>query len=105
VSFQVGAACYESIEGAAAAVASAEIGRVVPAGSGVFVVDAVAGSGGSITYTLTDPASVVSPVVYVSSPSLPECGLLTAADGLALGWGVAAAWIGVFAVLALRRGL
>lgn len=104
MSYQVGQACYSDFAVAAAAVASAESGTVVPAGSVVYVVDAAADALGSITYTFSDVSGGVTPMVYAQAPSLPECGLLTAADAGTMGWGVAAAWLCAWALLCLRKG-
>jgi hypothetical protein len=105
MALQVGSSCYASAVAAASAIASAETGKVVPAGSVVYVVDAAASSSGSITYTLTDTAGVQPAMVHELVPTIPECGLMDWSDGLALGWGVAAAWLLAYAVLAMRRGL
>ena len=101
--FQVGAACYDTAAAAASAIAAAETGKVVPAGSVVYVVDAAA-SAASITYTLNDAEGAQASVVYQSTPTLHDCGLMGAEDALVMGWGVVAAWIAAYALLAIRKG-
>ena len=105
MAYQVGTACYPTLDGAASAVASSETGKVLSAGSVVYVVDAAAAPGGSITYTLTDPSGVHPAIVQSLAPTIPECALMDWSDGLTLGWGVAAVWLTAFALLAMRKGL
>ncbi len=102
MSFQVGASCYGSETAALSAIAAGESGKVVPAGSVVYVVDAVPLGSSSITYTLT-PIDGSPAVSHVQAVTLSECGLLDWEDGLALGWGVAGAWLLTFAVLIMRK--
>lgn len=104
MSYQVGPSCFPDAGTALSAIASLETGKVVPAGSVVYVVDAVPGVG-TVTYTLHDVAGIAADVVYTSTPTLQPCGLLDSADALALGWGVVAAWVAAYALLALRKGL
>jgi hypothetical protein len=100
---QVAGTCYSSTQHAVAAIASAEVGKVVPVGSSVYVVDALPGpDGSSITYTLT-PVAGGAPIVKTASVHVPPCMLLDWSDGLALGWAVAAVWVAVAVVLHLRE--
>lgn len=103
MSYQAGSACFDTLGGAAAAVAAVELGRVVPAGGAVYVVDAVGAADGSITYTLNDALGDLPPIAYVRAASFPDCALLTASDGLAIGWGIAAVWLLAFGLLFLRK--
>ena len=105
MAYQVGLVCYGTPQEAASAVASGESGKLLEAGSVVYVVDAAAGSDGSITYTLTDTAGVQPEIVKVQTPTLPECALLQAGDGLVIGWLIATAWLVTFAVLSMRKAL
>jgi hypothetical protein len=105
MSYQVGTACFETLGAAATQVAAQALGQVVPAGSLVYVIDAEASALGSVTYTLRDAAGVAAPVVYVASPTYPECALLTGADAAEIGWMVVAAWVCAWAVLMIRKGL
>lgn len=100
---QAGSTCFSTPAAAAAAVASGEAGQVVSGGSVVYVVDAAA-SGASITYTLL-PVGGGTPVTLDFTPTFPDCQLLDWADGLQLGWLVAAAWLAVAAVLFLRKAV
>lgn len=99
---QVAGTCYSSESAAVAAIASGEVGKVVSAGSIVYVVDAVPGSGKSITYTLK-PIGGGTPLVTTASVEIPPCMLLDWSDGMALGWAVAGVWIVVAVVLHLRE--
>lgn len=99
---QVAGTCYSSDQAAVAAIASAEVGKVVPAGSVVYVVDASPAVGKSITYTLT-PIGGGTPLVTTAAVEIPPCQLLDWSDGIALGWAVAGVWIIVAVVLHLRE--
>lgn len=102
--WQVGPACYSSPLAAASAAASSQLGAVVVHGSTAYVIDVSSVSGSSIEYALTPVGG--GSAITVSSPfTAQECGLLTASDGLVMGWGVAAAWLGAFALLFLTKGL
>jgi hypothetical protein len=105
MSYQVGSACYPDEYTALGAIAAAESGKVVPAGSVVYVVSAQPNLGGFINYVLDDMAGVQPSIVFDTHPSLSECGLLGTADALAMGWGVLAAWLGAYALLQIRKGL
>lgn len=100
--FQVGATCYETAEAAAAAAASSVGGTLHQVGQQLYAVQ-VAGVGADrISYTLhgvTQPGSLSATVPYSPQP----CGLLSAADGVALGWQVASVWVVAWgAVLVVR---
>ena len=99
---QVGSTCYSSDAAAVAAIASAEVGKVVPAGATVYVVDAAPASDASITYTL-NPIGGGTPLVSTVAVVVQPCQMLDWSDGLALGWGVAGVWLATFAVLILRK--
>jgi len=99
---QVAGTCYSSDDAALAVIASQEVGKVVSAGSSVYVVTAGAGAGRSITYTLT-PIGGGTPITQVVPVDFPAgCNLLDWSDGTALGWAVALVWFAVAAVLHLR---
>lgn len=102
MAFQSGAACFDTVGAAARSVASAAVGQVVPAGSAVYVTDAVGADDGSITYTLHQVGSVAT-VSHVLVPSFPPCQLLGASEAVEMGWGVALAWIAVWGLVMLRR--
>ena len=99
---QAGSTCYSSDAAAVAAIASAEVGKVVPAGSTVYVVDAAPASDASITYTL-NPIGGGTPIVSTVSIVVQPCQLLDWSDGLQLGWAVVGVWLATFAVLNLRK--
>lgn len=104
MSFQVGPACYGTAAQAAVAAASSQVGAVVAHGSAAYVVDVSAVDGASITYALY-PVAGGAPITVQAPFSAQPCGLLGVEDGLAIGWGIAAAWLVVFALLFLTRGL
>ena len=58
----------------------------------------------SITYKLQDLNSSAFIVKTVSVTPV-DCQLFDTADGLMIGWGIAAAWLATAAVLFLRKGL
>lgn len=100
--YQVASACYSTATQAAQASASAQVGAVVSHGGSVYVIDVAQAGESSITYNLQPLAggvSLQSTVAYTAQP----CGLLQAADGLAIGWAIAGAWIGAYALLFLTR--
>lgn len=103
-SYQVGAVCYPSDLAAAQAVASAQAGTIVPLGSGSAVVSVESVTGSTITYTLT-PLDGSSAVTQATPYTPTPCGLLTAADGLALGGSILVVWVTVAAINVLRRGV
>lgn len=102
MNYQVGTACYPTPEAAASVSASASLGAIVHRGGDAYSVDASSVNETSITYTLTPitgGAPITTTVPYTAQP----CQLLTMQDGLQMGWGVAAAWIGVYALMFLSR--
>jgi len=99
---QVGSTCYSTDAGAVSAIASAEVGKVVAAGSAVYVVDAAPASDASITYTL-NPIGGGAPIVSTVAVVVQPCQMLDWSDGLTLGWGVAGVWLAAFALLILRK--
>ena len=102
MAYQVGLVCYGTPQEAASAVASGESGKLLEAGSVVYVVDASVSSAGSITYTLS-PVGGGTAVTSAHAVELQPCGLLEWEDSLAISWGIATAWIVTFAVLQLRK--
>ena len=99
---QVGSTCYSSDAAAVAAIASGEVGKVVPSGSVVYVVDAAPASDSSITYTL-NPVGGGTPITSTVPVVIQPCQMLDWSDGLTLGWGVAGVWLAVFALLIMRK--
>lgn len=101
--WQVGSACYSSELAAASAAASSQVGQVIQVGSTAYAVNVDAVASNSITYVLT-PFGGGSALSLVAPFTAQSCGLLTAADGLQLGWLVAAVILGALAVMLLTRG-
>jgi hypothetical protein len=99
---QVGATCYGSLPAALEAIASGEVGKVVPAGSVVYVVDAAPSGASSIAYTLT-PVGGGTAITATVPVVVPDCSLLDWSDGLVVGWGIAGVWLLAFAILQLRK--
>lgn len=104
MAFQVGSACYDTAAQAAQAQASSLAGGVVVHGSAAYVVGVSAVSDTSITYTFA-PVGGGATISQVAAYDAQPCNLLTGADGLTLGWAVAAAWLATWAVMFLARAL
>lgn len=104
MTYQVGSACYPTAEAAAAASASSSVGSVVTHGGAAYVVGVDGVTSDSITYGL-QPVGGGVPLQVVAVYNAQPCGLLTAADGITLGWMVAAAWIAVYAVKFIAAAL
>lgn len=102
MSFQFGESCYSTALAAAQASAASQIGSIVQIGSASYVVDVASASESSITYKFQDVLSTASVTKVASYTPLP-CGLLDTADGVELGWLVAAAWIATAVVLHMRK--
>ena len=102
--FQVGTACYSTATQAAQASASSQVGAVVSHGGVSYVVDLVEATGNALTYRLQPMAggtALQTTVGYTAQP----CGLLQVEDGLTIGWMIAAAWIGAYALLFIAKVL
>jgi hypothetical protein len=102
MAFQVGSACYGTEVQAAQAQASASVGSIVGVSPHSVSVSSVAAD--SITYVLS-PVGGGTPITHVAPFTPQPCNLLQAEDGLAIGWMVAGAWIGAWALLFLARAL
>lgn len=103
MAFQVGSTCYTTAQQALAASASNQVGAVVQHGGKAYIVaPSVAGDGLSYLLSPVDGGATIQTVVQLQP--MP-CGLLQAADGLVIGWGVAAVWLAVAAVMFMRRGV
>lgn len=100
--FQVGDTCYFTEGAALSVIASKEAGKVVSAGPVVYAVDAAPSGTTSIAYTLS-PTDGTTPLTFTQTVALQPCGQLDHTDGLAIGWGVAAAWIAAAALMSLRK--
>lgn len=104
MNYQVESACYSTLEAAVQASASKVVGSIVQLGGVPHVVAVQSVSGQTVTYSYT-PAQP-GPVVSGSFTYTPQpCGLLQSADALVLGWGVAAAWIGAYAVMFIAHAI
>lgn len=99
--FQVGSACYASATAANSATASVQSGAVVSHSGAARIVTVSAVDDVSITYTFTglDGSVIAQTVQHIPQP----CGLLTAADGLQIGWLIVGAWLAVYAVMFIAR--
>lgn len=104
MAFQVGSTCYGAATDAVSAIASSQVGAVVQHGGATYIVDATALTASSITYALR-PVAGGSPITSTVSVTPQPCGLLQWSDGLAMGWGIAAAWIATAALMQLRRAV
>jgi len=109
--YQVDSVCYPTAMVAAQAFASGLGGGPWSVGSaacsGAYTVSAGGTEGApTLVYTLTKLAGTCispSPASYTVAFAPSPCGLLDWEDGLAVGWGIAAAWIAVAVVLFLRK--
>lgn len=102
MNFQVGNTCYETQQQAAQSVASTVGGTVVVVGPDVFVVSVNAVTSNTIAYDFNrvngdGQMQILAP--YTAQP----CNMLSAADGIEVGWTIAAIWLGVYAILFLSR--
>lgn len=104
MAFQVGAACYPSAMQAAQASASAQVGSVVVHGGTAYVIDVAGAADASITYQF-QPLAGGQPLQMVSAYTAQPCNMLQLEDGLQMGWLVAAAWVGVYALLFIGRAI
>lgn len=103
-SFQVDGVCYADSLIAVQAMGAREVGKVVQVGATSYVVDVVATTASSITYKFQDVASAGA-FIKVATVAPQPCGLLDTADGLIVGWGIAAVWLLTAGVMFLRRGV
>ena len=101
--YQVGTACYASASAANSATASAQSGAVVTHSGTVRIITVSSVGDDTITYNFTglDGSVVAQTVQHIPQP----CGLLTASDGLQIGWMIAAAWIAAYSVMFIARAL
>ena len=101
--YQVGTACYASASAANSATASAQSGAVVTHSGTVRIITVSSVGDDTITYNVTvlDGSVVAQTVQHIPQP----CGLLTASDGLQIGWMIAAAWIAAYSVMFIARSL
>jgi len=104
MSAQVGNTCYGTDLQAAQAAASAEVGSIVVVGSKAYTVNATSITATSITYQLKE---IGGTGIYSSANAFTAvpCQMLSAEDGLQMGWMVGSVWVAVFAVMFLTRGL
>lgn len=104
MSYQYNANCYPDQLSANRAIASDNVGRVVVIGTASYSMDVESITSNSIRYKLQDlnSSAFISKTVSVNPI---ECQLFDTADGLMIGWGIAAAWIATAAVIYIRKGI
>ena len=102
MAFQVGSACYETAEAANAAAASSLVGANLEHGGSVVVVDVAGVTATTITYSYTPLGGTASTQTFAATPQ--PCVLMGATDAVVMGWGIAAAVLGVYALMFLTRG-
>lgn len=95
--WQVGSQCYASELGAARAAVSGEVGKVLSAGSVVYVVDVSEVTAASATFVLQPVGGGSSVTQQIVLTPLP-CELLDTADGALVGGLILVAWAGAFGV-------
>lgn len=100
--YQHGTACYDTAQKANEAQASEVVGSIVQIGSVPHAVNVSGVTDTTIAYVLenlTGSGTYAKTVQVTPQP----CNLLQSQDALALGWGVAAAWIAAFCVVFIAR--
>lgn len=103
MNFQVGNTCYATTLQAAQAQASTMGGTIHHAGSSLYVVSVGPVTATSITYNFKLVGGTGATTISVAPYAAQPCNMLSMADGVQIGWMVAAAWIGVYAVLFIAR--
>lgn len=98
--YQVGSACYSTPTAALQAIASRQTGAVVQHGGAAYIATATATETG-ISYAF-QPVAGGAPIVQSVAVTPEPCGLLTAADGMQMGWLVATAWVAAFLARVFR---
>ena len=101
---QVENTCYPSELSANQAIAAGEIGKVVQIGTASYVVNSSTQTATSITYVLQNVSSTATVTKTATITPIP-CQALTAVDAGQMSWMVVAAWVGVYALLFITRGL
>ena len=101
--YQVGAACYSTPTAALQAIASSQTGAIVQHGGAGYIATA-SGTETGILYTFY-PLAGGTPIAQSVAFAPEPCGLLTASDGLQMGWLIVAAWVSAFAVMFIARTL
>lgn len=103
MNFQVADTCYSTALQAAQAKASTVGGTLSSAGSNQYVVSVGSVTATSITYNFKLVGGTGATTTTVAPYSAQPCNMLSMADGVQIGWMIAAVWIGVYAVLFLAR--
>jgi len=102
MAFQAGSACFDTAEEANAFLASSQVGANLEHGGSVVVVDVAGVTATTITYSYTPLGGNASTQTFAATPQ--PCVLMSALDAVAIGWGIAAAVLGVYALMFLTRG-
>lgn len=102
--YQYGNSCYQTPSAANQIAASSQTGSVVVIGGQPYVLAASGVTDSTITYTYSPAAGGATIAQTVTVIPLP-CVMLTAADAVDIGWLIAAAWIGVYAIKYLANHL
>ena len=104
MSSQVGSACYPSALAANVAIASGQAGVNLAHGGSVVVVGVASVTSTTITYQYTPVDGSASFSAVVGSVPM-DCQMLDWSDGLSIGWQVGGAWLIVYALLFMTKGL
>lgn len=102
MAFQVGSACYGTALEAAQVAASSQIGSLV--GGAPYSVSVSSVTADAITFVLS-PIGGGAAITHVAPFAAQPCNMLQLADGVQMGWLVAGAWIGAFALLFIAKAL
>ena len=110
MSYQVGTSCNLDAASAARAAITAENGRQFVIGTKTYVyqIDGIY-AGGSAEYAWIDASYYPKPTGTKINASYSfkaePCGLLDTVDGVVIAWAIAAAWIAVYSIAFLRKGI
>lgn len=104
MSFQVDQACFDTALMAAQVSAAKSVGAIVVHGGTAYGVDVSSVSASVINYTFTPVGGGAALTLAQPYTALP-CNLMTAADGLSVGWMVGAAWLSAWGLMFLTRAL
>lgn len=100
--YQVGESCYSTALQAAQATAAQNVGSFVARGADLYVVQRYSETASQIQYWMGGVGATTSFVQTVSFAPIP-CGKIEWQDSLAMGWGIAAAWIVTAVIMNLRK--
>ncbi len=102
MSFQVGGVCYETELAAARATAASQLGSFVNHSGQSYLISNSNVSATQIEYFFT-PVGGGTTISMLNDFSPQPCGLLSAEDGLQIGWLMISVWVAVYGIMFLTR--